>query len=337
MPQINILDKIDIVLSIYNQEEIIERVLYGIFKNTTTPFNLILIFDGCRDRSKPRALRYIKQYAPKLLKEVITRDTPNIFETRANNTGFKLAQADYLITLQDDMVINEHGWERRLTYPLRIFDDVLAVTSRTAQDIVTLSGDEHQYEHRASRELGTLSRETFAIRDVINRGPIAFRTDYLKELGYLKETYAPSNLDDADLSLRAWRDKHWKVGAFWIDYISRLEWGKSRAKDSMMIVSASEQRHGPQIMHDHRNYLQSNQKHTADIHIPENTIDYTRHRTLVTFYYWLTYPIRFTSKHTQKKLQKKVREIIHTLLPRLGIKNSKEHGIKKILISFIKK
>ena len=127
------------------------------------------------------------------------------------------------------------------------------------------------------------------------------------------------------------------MGAFWIDYISRLEWGKSRAKDSMMIVSASEQRHGPQIMHDHRNYLQSNQKHTADIHIPENTIDYTRHRTLVTFYYWLTYPIRFTSKHTQKKLQKKVREIIHTLLPRLGIKNSKEHGIKKILISFIKK
>jgi len=30
---------IDIVLSIYNQEKLIERVLYGLFKNTTTPMN----------------------------------------------------------------------------------------------------------------------------------------------------------------------------------------------------------------------------------------------------------------------------------------------------------
>ncbi len=129
------LEKLDIMISIFNQEEIIERVLYGVLKNTTTPFNLILVFDDCTDRTKPRALAYIKKTKPRLLNELIVKDTPNLFELRANNFGFRLAKTDYLITLQDDMIVKEFGWERRLTFPLRKFDDVLAVTARTAQDI----------------------------------------------------------------------------------------------------------------------------------------------------------------------------------------------------------
>ncbi len=213
------LTHIDIVLSVFNQENLIERVLYGIFKNTTTPFNLIIVFDGCKDRTEERARRYIKKCASRHFRELITTHAPNVYETRANNIGFKLAKADYLLTLQDDMVINEYGWERRLTYPLRKFDDVLGVTARIAQDIETMEGGVHVYKNRMGRELGTLDRDTFAVRDVLNRGPVAFKMEHLRAMNFLSDAYAPSDLDDADISLRAWKEKKLKVGAYWINYI----------------------------------------------------------------------------------------------------------------------
>ena len=135
MPNVKPLEKLDIVLTIFNQENLIERVLYGLFKNTTTPFDLIIVFDGCTDRTEKRARAYIKKHASRHLRELITTYAQNVYETRANNIGFKMVKADYMITLQDDMVITEYGWERRLTYPLRKFGDVVAVTARAAQDI----------------------------------------------------------------------------------------------------------------------------------------------------------------------------------------------------------
>lgn|GEM_PF-2745138 len=268
------LNKLDIVISIYNQEKIIRKVLYSVFSNTTTPFNLILVFDGCTDKTKPLALSYIEKYKPKLLEKLIVRDAPNVYETRANNIGFRLAEEDYMITVQDDMVIKERGWERRLTYPLRKFDDVIAVSSRTAQNIEYIDESKHIYTERAARELNSLSRDIFAVRDVINRGPVAFNMKHLKTLNYLNENYAPSDLDDADLCLRAWKEKRLRCGAYWINYISRLEWGKTRAKDSTMDVSTQNRRNGLRIKNDHGDYILNQVKHDEDIFIPDSEIDY---------------------------------------------------------------
>ncbi|MEK9131672.1 MAG: glycosyltransferase family A protein [Patescibacteria group bacterium] len=344
------LELIDIVLSIYNQEEIIERVLYGIFKNTTTPFNLILIFDGCTDRTKPRALSYIKKINGGLLKELIIKDTPNLFELRANNVGFKLAREKYLITLQDDMVIDDYGWERRLTYPLRQFDDILAVTGRGAQNIETIGNGKEKYTHRSAREFGSLPRNMFAIRDVINRGPIAFRTDYLKELQYLNDAYAPGALDDAEISLRAWRDKHWKVGAFWINYISKQEWSKVNAPDSTMKAWESWGRNNNRLYEDFKEYLDSGDKHTSDFIIEEFEIDYSRglfgflkRKCLI-----LKYPLRIDMRVIKNRRRLLVRRIIKTSkFPFLELTGyifgtsfkmrAVEQGFKKALISLFKK
>ena len=297
---LKLLESLDIVITIFNQEEIIERVLYGVFRNTTTPFNLIIIFDGCSDRTKPRALKYIKKVKPHLLLELIIHDTPNLFELRANNFAFRLAKTKYMITIQDDMVIREYGWERRLTYPLRKFDDVLAVTARIAENIESINNGVQKLVNQKGRELNTLSRNIFAIRDVINRGPVAFNMYHLSKLNYLNENYAPSDLDDADLSLRAWEKYKLRVGVYYINYISPLYWSKGRSNESTMNVPVSIKRNSIKIMNDHKDYLETKIKHNDNILILEKEIDYLSSRySINNIFYIFCRPYRINRKATK--------------------------------------
>ncbi len=331
---ITTLTHIDIVLSVFNQENLIERVLYGIFKNTSTPFILIIVFDGCKDKTEERARKYIRHYSPSVMKKFIATHAPNVFETRANNIGFKIATSDFMITLQDDMVINEFGWERRLTYPLRKFNDVFAVTSRSAHDIDKIDENYQYYINKAARECDSLSRNIFAVRDIINRGPIAFNMKYLRTLNFLNEAYAPSDLDDADISLRAWRQHKLRVGAYWINYISPAHWGKARSNDSTMLLGNHISRNGIRLFNDHRDYIISGVKHSENILIPEDEVDYAN-KKIYHILYLLFKPIRIHKKgieRTWMNTRIRLREITLKALSILGVKNAHERGLKKILI-----
>jgi glycosyltransferase involved in cell wall biosynthesis len=270
------LTQFDIVLSIYNQEQLIERVLKGIVTHTTTPFNLILIFDGCTDKTEEIARKYLDKTKPRLLKNVLIDYAPNVFETKANNIGFKKSREKFMITLQDDMVVNEYGWERRLTYPLRKFNDVFAVTARTAQDIGPMTEkleSQNYFENHAEKKRG-LRRNLFCVRDTINRGPVAFNMEHLRALNFLDENFSPSDLDDADLCMRAWLTKNLRCGVYWISYISKREWGKARSKDSTMYAGNHIPRNAARLKERYGEYISSRKKHSEDICIEESEIDY---------------------------------------------------------------
>jgi glycosyltransferase involved in cell wall biosynthesis len=270
------LKKLDIVLTVYNQERLIQRVLNGIISNTTTPFNLILIFDGCTDQTENNARDFLRRVNNRSnLKKLITGTTNNVFETKANNTAFKKVTSEYFITIQDDMIVKEYSWEKRLTYPLRRFEDVFAVTARGAQDVLPGDGSQEVYANTADRQLG-LPRNIFAIRDVINRGPIAFRTSSLKQLSYLDEDFAPYILDDADLSLRAWEKYKWRVGAFWIEYESKVGWGKTRSKGQSDFFNKANSKNTLLLYKKHSKYINSGRKHSIDITINDTEIDLVR-------------------------------------------------------------
>ncbi len=339
---LKLLNEIDITLSVFNQEEIIERVLYGIFRNTTTPFNLVLVFDGCSDKTKPRTIKYIKKAKPSLMRELIIQDTPNLFELKANNVCFKLAKTDYLITVQDDMLIKEYGWERRLTYPLRKFDDVLAVTARIAENIESINNGVQKLVNQKGNELGTLPRNIFAIRDTINRGPIAFRIDYLKDLNYLNDNYAPCAIDDHEISLLAWRDKRWKEGAYWIDFFSHKAWSKTHSSDSTMKAFDMAYTNKVRLYDDFKEYFDKGIKHNEEILIQEEEIDYVSNNYIDKLIWFMKYPLRFDKRAISMSWRIKSHSFIETIKkPFLNIlgKNfsnySKEYGIKKAIVDLI--
>ena len=50
-----------------------------------------------------------------------------------------------------------------------------------------------------------LDRQTFAIRDSVNRGPLLIRHDILESVDYLDESFAPQDMDDHDLCYRVYK------------------------------------------------------------------------------------------------------------------------------------
>lgn len=276
------LTSLDIVVSIYNQERLIPLVLAGILNNTTTPFNLILIFDGCTDQSQKNSEEFLRKNKAPLLKNLIITTAENVYETRANNIGFRIAQESYLITVQDDVVIEEKGWERRLTYPLRAFDDIFAVTGRAALTIQYPNGSfSPEYLNRAGREFLSLPRNTFAIRNIINRGPIAFRNDTLKKLGYLDELFAPGQFDEADLVLRAREQYGMKSGVFSIDYRSDLKWGKTRTVQNAITSPSNTQKNAQLLLSRHQYLSFPTAAISEERVIGDGDIDYTTRESLL--------------------------------------------------------
>jgi glycosyltransferase involved in cell wall biosynthesis len=232
-----------IVLTVHNKDWLLPKVLRGIVDNTVSPYELVIVLDGCTDSSEQMVENFIKNTPNTKVKVV---ETPDVFETKANNAGLKECEGDKVIIVQDDMVIKESGWNDRLEKPFDEFIDVFAVTARSAfnyrfnQNSVHANLSEEEdlridncwsdifgYESHTNRDEG-LSRNVFAVRNNVCRGPLMIDHADMIKLNYFDEIFAPQDQDDADLCYRAFKELGKIVGAYWIDYESDNSWGSTR-------------------------------------------------------------------------------------------------------------
>ncbi len=229
---------ISIVLTIHNKGFLLERVLQKIKQYTTGNYELIMVVDGCTDNSLQICEQFQKSYHY-IESKII--ETPNIYETKANNTGAKLAAGEIVIFLQDDVILKEYNWNGRLTLPFKM-DDVFAVSGRMAHNW-QLNTNSSYYNNphikdtgwcdlltavnQASKEHNT-PRSEFAIRDSVIRAPLAIKKADLQKMGYLDESFYPQDCDDHDLCYRMHKKLKKVVGCFWIEFESDLKWGGTR-------------------------------------------------------------------------------------------------------------
>src|SRR5512137_2806948 len=107
-------DSVSVILTIYNQEPIIDMVFRGISENMSDHVKeIIVILDGCTDGS-PEKIRKCYPESKAEVKEIIT---PNLNEVLANNVGFRASTCDYSIIVQDDCVVREKDFDIRLMKP----------------------------------------------------------------------------------------------------------------------------------------------------------------------------------------------------------------------------
>ena len=221
---------ISIVLTVHNKEWLISRVVNSIVDNTILDAELIVVFDGCTDKSEEivdaidkKNLRYKKLYAA------------DVFETMANNIGMKASLGEYIIIIQDDMVINEMGWDKTLLEPFS-HNDVFAVSARAAHNYGPRGNELESVTDYIDKRLA--DRGVFYIRNSVNRGPLAFRKRMLQDLNYLDEIYAPYTFDEHDICYRAYKEHRWVSGLYVIDYISEQGWGTTRSKNHELFYSS---------------------------------------------------------------------------------------------------
>jgi len=223
-------------LTIHNKGFLVKEVLERIKQYTTNAYELVIVLDGCSDDSESIVQDFVKsntQIKTKILQ------APNVFETKANNLAAKSSDGDYIIIIQDDMLVNELGWNKRLTHPIREIQDTFAVTARTAHNWEYNPNSNNLHDeyipgqwsdllvHTDHAHRQNTSRDVFAIRECVNRGPLALDHKVMEALNYFDEIFEPQDMDDHDLCYRA-KALGKICGCYWIDYISEDLWGGTR-------------------------------------------------------------------------------------------------------------
>lgn len=229
---------LSINLTIHNKENIIKDVLHRIQKHTTGAYELIIVLDGCTDGTEEIVNDFLYEY-PKQECSIIYAE--NVFETKANNMAAKASHGKHIIIVQDDVLINEDGWNLRLLKPFKEFGDVFAVTGNTAHnwavnpDSVDVKTDINHNDrwsdilthiHHANQS--NMPRDIFAVRDCVNRAPLAIDHVDLEKMHYFDEEFAPQDMDDHDLCYRMHKKLGKQVGSYWIDWFSKPEYGGTR-------------------------------------------------------------------------------------------------------------
>jgi len=229
-----------IILNVHNKDWLIDKVVAGIRSHTRGGYELIVVLDGCTDRSET-----VVRGAAEGMENLHIFSTPDVFETKANNAGARRACGDFLVFMQDDMVIQEPGWNLRMQKPFDAFGDVFAVTAKTAHNW----RPNPESKHLGMREdldncwcdicrvadvadQTNTPRNIFAVRASVNRGPLMIDAAEFRKVGCFDEIYAPLDMDEHDLMFRV-RSVSGKVcGCYWIGFECKAEWGGTRVNGS---------------------------------------------------------------------------------------------------------
>jgi glycosyltransferase involved in cell wall biosynthesis len=231
---------ISVIVCIFNKESIIGRIVKSLFNNSSDLVKeYIFVLDGCTDNSPKIIIDMVKNIPPNTRYKIIYTD--DIFEIRSNNIGIKNATQKYVCIVQDDMEIIEKKWDKRLIQPFLYFNDIFAITSRSALQMDCnghfFNIKEGPVGHNCFKKENYISRDIVYINQMVNRGPLMMDLDKVKQLNYLDETL-PGLLaaDDHDLCVKAFQKYGWKCGSYWIQYNSPLDWGSTRTGKNSHIL-----------------------------------------------------------------------------------------------------
>jgi len=214
-----------IVLTVHDKQSTIIQLLSRLISTLSTDTErIIIILDGCSDGSHDLVESFIRSAPLRFRFDVVSTD--DIWETKANNVGLRMVKSPYATIVQDDMLLFERFWDRKL---LNIFDkyNVFAVSGRMAHNFslcegrfmpVNLIGREYPLG-----SIGLVPRVVakavawfhpywiyryiapISLRLTVNRGPMVLNMDKARRLNFFDEQFAPFELDDVDLCCRAFK------------------------------------------------------------------------------------------------------------------------------------
>ena len=227
-----------IVIPIHNQEKIVKRNLESIFTNTVDYYELIIILDNCKDNTENIILELLNKKMPNnLLKIVILKQETSIFETSCDNLGFTLSEGKYIIEIQADMEMITYGYNKLLTRPVLIYDDIFIVSGRGSMKIKkNFKGMHLDGFGKLSKKIDKPLDIDFSdmnkvyIYETICRGPILIVNEKLKKLKYLDEQNFFLGNDDIDLCCRAFFNFNWKCCYYPLEFYAPLSSSTTKKK-----------------------------------------------------------------------------------------------------------
>ena len=259
-----------IILTVHNKEKTIDRIVKSILTFTSDfTTDLIIILDGCTDNTISVINAFLDDFSTLIKIQFV--ETDDIWETKANNVGLRLAKTEFVTIIQDDMLILQKNWDKTL---FKVFNrlNVFAVTGRSGHDFSILDSKliaskltGREYPLGSTNILGRIVGKVMAIfrpywiykywsptavRLSVNRGPLMMRSSFLKQLDYLDEIFAPFELDDLDLCCRAFKKFNLKSASQPI-YYKELGGSKATSLNSSKISISSIEKNTQYIIQRH--------------------------------------------------------------------------------------
>ena len=247
-----------VVIPIHNQESIIRMVLDSVVEMTVGSYELILILDGCTDNTPSIVRTWVQDHSSLSIR--VLENNPGRFETSCDNQGFRLANREYIVEIQADMVLQTFGYNVLLASPLEQYPDMIAVSGRCCHGLngntpsisVGKLGPRVEFPHTV------LPDKTVYLSHTVNRGPLVLRTSMVRTLGYLDEDHYVLGNDEHDLFARAWYYHKWRCGFVPVEVYSPLNWGstrKPRSSDAQSYLTARQANESTGFLALHRNTM----------------------------------------------------------------------------------
>ena len=180
--------RVSIVIPTWNHlDDLLKPCIESIERNVTDKYDIefIVVANGCSDAT-PEYLRKLWESNPSRYKFYVTPE--QIGFTKASNIGFRMATAEYVLILNNDVIVLDWGrdiWMDRLLEP---FD---------SDNKVAASGPLQLHD-------------PYSDRDFLVGFCVMYRADLLKAFGYFDEIYAPAAGEDVDISIK-FQDAGWKI------------------------------------------------------------------------------------------------------------------------------
>ena len=126
------------VLTTFNQESLIEKVIHSIVNYSSLPSELIIIDDKSEDATLSKILKIVGDENwenGNLSKVSVYENTKSHFETFCDDFGIRLAKTDYVVLVQCDVIIKEKKFDATLIASLKYFPDIMMVSARGTEPI----------------------------------------------------------------------------------------------------------------------------------------------------------------------------------------------------------
>lgn len=202
-----------IVSPSFNGAEVLRETAPTLCQTVAGSWEVIFVLDNCLDSSLD-VLREVL-LSPDcigndstLVRARVVLHPTSVYETSSDNTGFLLSNpTHFIVDVQADMFLKGKGWNHDLSRPFFEYNDIVSISGRCGHS----QGPGTWYKvGRCGRDVEALStEEEKRMKDAVyvtatnNRGPLMFRADALKELGYLDERNFFLGDDDHDFNRRA--------------------------------------------------------------------------------------------------------------------------------------
>ncbi|QEM69755.1 glycosyltransferase [Geobacter sp. FeAm09] len=195
---------VSIIILTINQLPYTMECVASIQRHTREPYELIFIDNGSTDGTVPW-LRALAAREPDTCR--VIENSANLGFAKGCNQGLEAAQGDYLLLLNNDVVVTE-GWLSGLLdcFRHRPETGIVGPLTNNISGIQRLPGAPPAPRDGID-EFAAALRARFAGRRIYNRRIVGFcmlfTRDLLNRVGYLDDSFGNGNFEDDDYCLRA--------------------------------------------------------------------------------------------------------------------------------------